>query len=143
MNDVKQILDEIRTLAKYHSVKVPIVYGDGKESEDRVIFLNELGIILSEIEIGYTEAPPKREPRARTERITDNDIAMWCVEIMLDKEFTFITTCRATARNHIRRMNEWLDYNHNDWRVELTVDKGLRFPYGARIVGTSNEDKKG
>ena len=47
-----EIKDEIELLAKYHSTDVPMVYGDGKETIDKMVSLGELGLILSEIEDG-------------------------------------------------------------------------------------------
>ncbi len=70
----------------------------------------------------------------KADRMTDDGIMMCCAELEMDGEIGFGTTCRATARNHIRRMNEWLADNHYDWRAELTVDKSLRWPYGAKAV---------
>ena len=39
---------EIAKLAAFHSVKVPIQYGDGTAAVDRMVSLEELGAILSE-----------------------------------------------------------------------------------------------
>lgn len=55
--------------------------------------------------------------------MTDEDIVTSCAELEMDGEIGFNTTCRATARSHIRRINEWLSENHYDWRAELTIDK--------------------
>ena len=41
---------EIEDLANSHSVDVPVTYGDGVESTDKMISLEELSRILSEIE---------------------------------------------------------------------------------------------
>ena len=37
-----EIYDEIIELAKFHSVDVPIIYGDGEESTDKMIPIYEL-----------------------------------------------------------------------------------------------------
>ena len=39
--------NEIMELAKFHGVDVPIIYGDGTESVDRMVSITELGYILS------------------------------------------------------------------------------------------------
>ena len=44
------VRDEIEKLAKFHSVEVPMVYGDGEETVDKMVSLEELGRILAEIE---------------------------------------------------------------------------------------------
>lgn len=41
--------EEIMELAKFHSIKLPVVYGDGTQQIERYIDLIELGVILSEI----------------------------------------------------------------------------------------------
>lgn len=41
---------EIEELADFHSVKIPVRYGDGTQAEEKYIDLSELGIILREIE---------------------------------------------------------------------------------------------
>lgn len=46
----KDIRKEIEQLAKFHSIEVPMVYGDGEETTDKMIPLEELERILSEIE---------------------------------------------------------------------------------------------
>jgi len=46
----EDIREEIETLAKLHSIEVPMVYGDGEETTDKMVSLEELGRILSEIE---------------------------------------------------------------------------------------------
>ncbi len=46
----EEIRKEIVTLAEFHSIEVPIVYGDGKEATDKMVPLEELERILSEIE---------------------------------------------------------------------------------------------
>ena len=40
----------IEELARFYSTDVPMVYGDGKETVDKMVSLEELGRILSEIE---------------------------------------------------------------------------------------------
>lgn len=45
-----EVKGEIKELAEFHSVEVPVVYGDGEESTDKMISLTELEQILSEIE---------------------------------------------------------------------------------------------
>ena len=40
----------IKELAKFHSIEVPMVYGDGTETTDKMVSLEELGRILAEIE---------------------------------------------------------------------------------------------
>lgn len=46
----EEVVSEIKELAKLHSIEVPMVYGDGTETTDKMISLEELGRILSEIE---------------------------------------------------------------------------------------------
>ena len=46
----EEIRKEIEKLAKFHSIEVPIVHGDGEETTDKMVSLEELGRILSEIE---------------------------------------------------------------------------------------------
>ncbi|MCR5008245.1 MAG: hypothetical protein K6A76_06655 [Oribacterium sp.] len=46
--DIKGIVNEIRELAKFHSVEVPVRYGDGTETVDKMLPLEELDVILSE-----------------------------------------------------------------------------------------------
>ena len=46
--DIKRIMNEIRELAKFHSVEVPVKYGDGTEAVDKMLPLDELDVILSE-----------------------------------------------------------------------------------------------
>lgn len=50
-----EVMDEIKELAKFHSVEVPMVYGDGTETTDKMVSLEELGLILCEIEDGIGE----------------------------------------------------------------------------------------
>ena len=45
-----KVRDEIMELARFHSIEVPMVYGDGMETTDKMVSLEELGRILSEIE---------------------------------------------------------------------------------------------
>ena len=45
-----EVRNEIEELAEFHSVEVPAVYGDGTETTDKMVSLEELGRILSEIE---------------------------------------------------------------------------------------------
>ena len=44
-----EVTDEIKNLAGFHSVEIPVVYGDGTESTDKMVSLEELGRILFEI----------------------------------------------------------------------------------------------
>lgn len=46
----EEVMGEIKELARFHSVEVPMVYGDGTETTDKMISLEELGLILAEIE---------------------------------------------------------------------------------------------
>lgn len=46
----EEVASEIKELAKFHSVEVPMVYGDGTETTGRMVPLEELGRILAEIE---------------------------------------------------------------------------------------------
>ena len=50
-----EIYSEIITLAKFHSVDVPIIYGDGEEATDKMISIYELKLILEEIRGGICE----------------------------------------------------------------------------------------
>ena len=43
---IRNMTGEIKELADFHSVEVPVVYGDGTESLDKVLPLDELGHIL-------------------------------------------------------------------------------------------------
>lgn len=47
--DTGSIASEIRELAKFHSVEVPVQYGDGTEAVDKMLPLEELDVILSEL----------------------------------------------------------------------------------------------
>ena len=47
--DTESIVNEIRELAKFHSVEVPIQYGDGTNAVDKMLPLEELDVILSEL----------------------------------------------------------------------------------------------
>lgn len=47
---LEEVMGEIKELAKFHSIEVPMVYGDGTETTDKMVSLEELGRILSEIE---------------------------------------------------------------------------------------------
>ncbi len=46
----EKVRSEIEELAKFHSIDVPMIYGDGTETTDKMVSLEELGRILSEIE---------------------------------------------------------------------------------------------
>lgn len=46
----EEVMGEIKELAKFHSVEIPMVYGDGTETTDKMVSLEELGRILAEIE---------------------------------------------------------------------------------------------
>ena len=46
----EEVMSEIKELAKFHSIEVPMVYGDGTETADKMVSLEELGRILAEIE---------------------------------------------------------------------------------------------
>ena len=48
----EEVRNEIEELARFHSVAVPVVYGDGEEGTDEMVSLEELGRILSEIDDG-------------------------------------------------------------------------------------------
>ena len=52
---IKSIVNEIRELAKFHSVEVPMVYGDGTEAVDKMLPLEELDVILGELAEGEEE----------------------------------------------------------------------------------------
>ena len=43
-------MEEIKELARFHSTDVPMVYGDGEETVDKMVSLEQLGQILAEIE---------------------------------------------------------------------------------------------
>lgn len=51
----EEVMGEIKELAKFHSIEVPMVYGDGEETVDKMVSLEELGRILAEIEDGIGE----------------------------------------------------------------------------------------
>ena len=51
----EEVMGEIKELAKFHSIEVPMVYGDGTETTDKMVSLEELGRILAEIEDGIGE----------------------------------------------------------------------------------------
>lgn len=53
---VKNMADEIKKLADFHSVEVPVVYGDGTESKNKALYLYELDYILDTIEHPEEEA---------------------------------------------------------------------------------------
>ena len=76
----------------------------------------------------------RKEMKMRADRMTDDDIMMCCTELEMDGKIGFNTTCRATAKRHVERMNRWFEENHYDWRAELSVDEGTRFPFGAKAV---------
>lgn len=40
---------EIEELARFHAIEVPVRYGDGEERTEKMISLNELSVILSEM----------------------------------------------------------------------------------------------
>lgn len=46
----EEVMGEIKELARLHSTDVPRVYGDGTETTDKMVTLEELGRILAEIE---------------------------------------------------------------------------------------------
>ena len=46
----EEVRSEIEELARFHSTDVPMVYGDGEETVDKMVSLEELGRILAEIE---------------------------------------------------------------------------------------------
>ena len=46
VRDKKSVIKEIKRLAEFHSVEVPIVYGDGTEATDKMLPLDELSKIL-------------------------------------------------------------------------------------------------
>ncbi len=46
----EEVMGEIKELAKFHSIEIPMVYGDGTETTDKMVSLEELGRILFEIE---------------------------------------------------------------------------------------------
>ncbi len=48
----EEIVSEIKELARFHSTDVPMVYGDGEETVDKMVSLGELSLILGEIEDG-------------------------------------------------------------------------------------------
>ena len=53
-----EVRSEIEKLTRFHSVEVPMVYGDGTETTDKMVSLEELGRILSEIEDAIGENRP-------------------------------------------------------------------------------------
>ena len=55
----EEVLREIEELARFHSVEVPMIYGDGTETTDKMVSLEELGRILAEIEISIGEKEHK------------------------------------------------------------------------------------
>ncbi len=46
----EEVMCEIKELARFHSIEVPMIYGDGTETTDKMVSLEELGRILAEIE---------------------------------------------------------------------------------------------
>ena len=46
----ERVRSEIEELARFHSIEVPMVYGDSTETVDKMVSLEELGRILTEIE---------------------------------------------------------------------------------------------
>ena len=59
MPDIEEILEEIKELARFHSVDVPCVYYDGTKSIDKMISLEELNRIL--YEVGHPETDEKTD----------------------------------------------------------------------------------
>lgn len=53
--NTNEIFDEIIKLAKFYSVDVPIIYGDGEEATDKMISIYELKLILEEVKGGIYE----------------------------------------------------------------------------------------
>ena len=51
----EEVVGEIKELARFHSTDVPMVYGDGEETVDKMVSLGELSLILAEIEDGIGE----------------------------------------------------------------------------------------
>ena len=51
----EEVAGEIKELARFHSIEVPMVYGDGTETTDKMVSLEELGRILAEIEDNIEE----------------------------------------------------------------------------------------
>ena len=51
----EEVMGKIKKLTKLHSIEVPMVYGDGKETVGKMVSLEELGLILCEIEDGIGE----------------------------------------------------------------------------------------
>lgn len=47
--DRESIINEIKELAEFYSVDVPVQYGDGSEAVDKMITLTELDGILSDV----------------------------------------------------------------------------------------------
>lgn len=46
----ERVRSEIEELARFHSIEVPMVYGDDEETVDKMVSLEELGRILAVIE---------------------------------------------------------------------------------------------
>lgn len=46
----EEVRSRIEELARLHSTDIPMVYGDGEETVDKMVSLEELGLILAEIE---------------------------------------------------------------------------------------------
>ncbi len=46
----EEVRSEIEELARFYSIEVPMVYGDGEETTDKMLSLEELGRILAVIE---------------------------------------------------------------------------------------------
>ena len=53
--------DEIIELAKFHSKKVPVVYGDGSCGTDEYVSISELNMILTEVFTGKTNGEVLQE----------------------------------------------------------------------------------
>jgi len=63
----KREVEEIEYLAEFHSDKVPVVYGDGEQSVEKMLPLNELSTILfqmSQDNDGHTKSTYINDPMA-------------------------------------------------------------------------------
>lgn len=47
--NTESIVNEIRKLAKFHSVEVPVQYGDGTKAVNKMLSLEELDVLLCEL----------------------------------------------------------------------------------------------
>lgn len=45
----KKVLEEVFVLSKFHSVDIPVVYGDGTQRVEKYISLQELHLIMTEM----------------------------------------------------------------------------------------------